>query len=98
MLTWNVFYCNPNLDKLETINVLEHREDYLKQLKKDYPIKADFSEKLRDEMMYHYWAKCEWETIISPWPSKEGIEWKIDIFWQLNLNWNNFVDYCWSNV
>lgn len=99
MLEWNVFYYNPNTKKLEKTNILYHREKDIANLKQKSSDRSEFSEELRSEMMYHYWGRCEWETIITPWPpSAEDKEWKVDVFWQLDLNWRRFVDYCWNNV
>ena len=40
--------------------------------------KDDFSEKLKREMMYYFWSKCEYEIILSPWTGRaDNI--KIDI-------------------
>lgn len=58
----------------------------------------EFKEKLRKELMYWFWSKCEYEIVISPWVgrNKEEAEVKIDIHDQVMLNFNRFVDYCWS--
>lgn len=95
-MEWNVFYVNMNSRKLESYNVLAGREDFMKKLRKKFPDRNDFAKELRSEMMYHYWSRCEWETVISPWSCEEGKEWKVDVFWQLELNWDRFVDYCWN--
>ena len=60
--------------------------------------KMEFKEKLRKELMYWFWSKCEYEIVISPWVgrNKEEAEVKIDIHDQVMLNFNRFVDYCWS--
>lgn len=47
--------------------------------------------------MYYFWSKTEWEVIVSPWVGKGGDE-KIDVYDQLKLNWDKFVDYVWSEV
>ena len=48
--------------------------------------------------MYYYWSKCEWEIILSAWPSRKDFnEEKIDVFDQINLNWDRFADYVWEN-
>lgn len=30
--------------------------------------KEVFTEKLRQELLYYFWGKCEWETVITSWP------------------------------
>lgn len=45
--------------------------------------------------MYHFWSRCEYEVIIREWCGREA-ERKVDIYEQLMLNWDRFIDYCWS--
>lgn len=42
--------------------------------------------------MYYFWAKCEYEVIVSAWPPREGSEEKIDIYDQLKANWDIFKE------
>lgn len=42
--------------------------------------------------MYYFWAKCEYEVIVSSWPPREGSERKIDIYTQLKENWDIFKE------
>lgn len=96
-MTWNVFYSNFNSGKIESYNVLKGREKFIRNLRKKSSSKKDFAKELRSEMMYHYWGRAEWEILISPWCGREGAkELKVDVFAQLNLNWDRFVDYCWK--
>ena len=75
------------------INHSEHDEsDYWK-----YP---ESFEEIRNwvdrEIKYQYWSRCEYEIILSPWPSREndngetiirdGEGKKIDIYWQCKMN------------
>lgn len=48
-------------------------------------------EKLKRECMYYFWAKCEYEVVIQNWPNKDA-EKKIDVFEQLEANWNIFKE------
>ena len=43
--------------------------------------------------MYHFWSKCEWEIIITDWPTSGKVEEKIDAFDQVMLNWPIFCAY-----
>lgn len=57
--------------------------------------KEVFFEKLRREVMYYFWSKCEYEIILSPWTGRaDNI--KMDIYDQIMMNWDKFVDYVWS--
>lgn len=42
--------------------------------------------------MYYFWSKCEYEVIVSAWPSRDGSDRKIDIYTQLKENWDIFSD------
>lgn len=44
-----------------------------------------FKEFVKSKSMYQYWARCEYEVILSDWPPS-GKEKKVDIHWQLMLN------------
>lgn len=109
MLSWNVFYGDFNNRDIETYDIFDHwsfRLDCQKLLKKyDKVFKKDgtfdretFAEELRRDLMYYFWSKCEWEIILSHWPpSDRHREMKIDVFDQVRLNYDVFVDYVWSN-
>lgn len=97
-MQWYVYYFNFNANKIEKYNVLNsHVEEYIKKLKKKVKTKEEFAEELRRELMYRYWSKCEWEIVINGWPSRDGKEAeKIDVYDQIMMNWEQFVDYCWN--
>lgn len=45
--------------------------------------------------MYYFWSKCEYEIILSPWTGRAD-DIKIDVYDQIMMNFDSFVDYCWS--
>lgn len=98
-MEWYVFYHNFNAQKIERWNVFDHgrfREDVKKHLKKCQSREV-FVEDLRRELMYYYWCKSEWEVLIYPWcGGRDTQPLKIDVYTQLMLNWEKFVDYVWS--
>jgi len=99
-LIWNVYVENFNRREIEIHNVFDHvgfledvRKDY-KKCKNDF---AAFEEKLKSNVMYYYWSKCEWEIILTSWPPRKDFkESKIDVYDQLRLNWDEFVKYTWT--
>jgi len=96
-MEWNVFYDNVNKGNIEYCNVLAGRDELINELKSKAASKEEFSDKLRLEMMCHYWSRAEWEIEVCPLcgcREEEGK--KIDVFDQLSLNWDRFVDYCWD--
>lgn len=90
---WNVMNWSFNQDKLETYDVGPSFVSFYKSLKpKARPKTYDEIEKWLDsEARYHFWAKCEYEMIVHGWPAGKNDE-KIDIYDQLKLNWNVFVN------
>lgn len=99
-MKWNVYFHNYNKNEIESYNIFNHScfTYEVKQLIKKYKDKNTFTEKLRIELAYYFWSKCEWEVIISPWVGrKEPCEEKIDVYDQVMLNWDIFVDYVWNN-
>ncbi|MBR6891898.1 MAG: hypothetical protein IKN15_01395 [Bacteroidaceae bacterium] len=44
---------------------------------------------LRRKCQYYFWAKCEYEVIVTGWPDTKT-ERKIDIYDQLDANWETF--------
>lgn len=98
-MEWWVIYYNFNKRAIEQYNCLAGREDDIRKMQK----KADgdievFKELLKREMMYRYWSKAEWEVIVSSWPPSNDHkeEYKLDVWTQIYMNWDKFVDYCWT--
>lgn len=96
-IEWYVLYSDSNARKIVKWNIFKHgtfkRE--VDKLLKENLTKDDFSEKLRRLLMYYMWSKSEYEIIVSPWVGRaEDI--KIDIYSQVHMNWDRFVDYVWS--
>ena len=99
-IRWNVFYHNCNSRSIEIFNVFEHGSfrEYVKKAAEKYQTKEDFAKQLRCEVMYYFWAKCEWEVLVAPWIFPlESEKKKVDVCWQIMNNWDVFVDYTWAN-
>ena len=58
----------------------------------DELIKYTVEKQLDRQCMYYFWAKCEYEVIVSAWPPKDGSDRKIDIYTQLKENWDIFKE------
>lgn len=98
MMEWNVYYHDFNANEIVTRNIFKHAmftKDVNELLRNKNLNKEEFSERLRKDLMYYFWARSEYEVIIKPWVG-EGDDIKIDIYGQVLLNWNRFVDYVWS--
>lgn len=96
--TWNVFVANFNDDRPESFNIFDHhffREDCNKafaECKHDITV---FAEEVKNKLMYYYWSKCEWELVIKGFVGNKK-ERKVDVYEQVMLNWDKFVDYLWE--
>ena len=101
MLEWNVYYENFNAREIQETNILSHG-NFLTDLKKAHKKYKDnreaFEKEVKSSLMYWYWSKCEWEIIISDWPPSDRVPAiKVDVYDQVMLNWNVFMDYLWEH-
>ena len=75
-LKWVVYCHSFNNKEIKTFNIFEHSrlcEEIEKHFKK-YKNKDEFAEHLKHSLMYYYWSKCEWETVITEWVPHITIE------------------------
>lgn len=95
-MEWYVYYHDFNAQKIIKWNVFNHGafKKEINTLLKEKIDKDDFSEKLKREVMYYFWSKCEYEIILAPWIGRADVT-KIDIYDQIMMNFDRFVDYCW---
>ena len=95
---WNVYIYNINSGKIEIYNIFEHGtffKYYIEALEKS-ATKEAFADKIKSELRYYFWAKCEWEIEIVDWLGAQKNGLKTDVFKQIMLNFNAFVDYAWG--
>lgn len=101
MLKWNVYIGNFNSKEIEIHNIFDHCrfwEDCIKNKKKNKNNKEEFVKQLRTDLQYYYWCKCEWEVTIHHFPeSKRMKDKKVDVYQQVIMNWDRFIDYLWDN-
>lgn len=98
-MTWNVYRHNITTKKIVQFNIFSHSrfERNVLQLLKDFDDKEEFAKELRNELLYTYWCKSEYEVIISPWSIHQNeCDIKVDIYSQVMLNWEIFVNYVWG--
>ena len=93
---------NFNRREIETVDLFDGtylRDACRKALKKSGSDMALFAEELRGALMYQYWGRCEYETVLTSWPpdkSGEFRDMKIDVYDQVALNWDAFIEYVWN--
>lgn len=104
MKQFNVITYGFNSGQIEFYDVLpyfrrEWREE-TKKSQKELKDKEKFKEWLLRKSMYTFWARCEYECLIGPWPYREDklIDElrKIDIHAQIKSNVDVVVDILYS--
>ena len=93
---WHVFYYNINARQIETYDIFKYtafKTAVCKHLQ-DCVVKAEFAESLRRELSYYYRSRCEFEVCVAALCG--DVAKKVDIYTQVYLNWDMFVDYVWS--
>ena len=100
---WNVFIDDVNKKEISIFNVF-HSYTFDEQLKKEFRRYARHKdiEKLKAEIKnwarYCFWSKCEYEITLTSFPEKKDFkEKKVDVYQQLMLNWDSFVEYVLKN-
>jgi hypothetical protein len=99
-LRWLVYRHDLNKDAIVTFNIFEHYRfaDDVESSLKYCEDRDDFAKLLRKSLSYYFELKSEYETIIVPWiGSKETTSLRIDIYDQVMLNWDVFLDYVWTS-
>lgn len=100
-LVWNVFRYDFNKREVVTYNIFNHASfvDDINKMKKNKVNTIDFKDRLKQVLMYYFWAKCEYEVIVSAFPPNENSkDEKVDIYNQVMLNFDIFCDYVYSNI
>ena len=71
----------------DNITVRENAEELLQKYAKGDITFNEFDDKLDQLVKWQEWARCEYEMLISPWPSKEDDEAeKVDCYQQYHMN------------
>ena len=101
-LSWKVLVYDFNAKEIKEYDIFSHgtfQEELKKALKKTSTF-DEFSEALKNQLLYYFWSKCEWELIISAWPPSDDRqeEIKIDVYSQIMLNWDVFRKYVWDTL
>ena len=100
-MKWFVYRYNVNSRIIEQFNVFTHCsfKKQVIQLKRKRNVLTydEFSQELKNTAQYYFWAKCEYEVTVHGWPpAHSDVTIKVDIFDQLQLNWDAFVRYVYN--
>ena len=103
MIHWYVYNENFNGQRIEVVDLFDSyymSKEVPEILKLCSDKKEVFAGMLNDVLRYQYWSRCEYEIVLTGWPppKKETFKkMKIDIYDQVRLNWDAFVDYVWTH-
>lgn len=91
---------NINAKEFEKYDVMPYFINCYKEArkKKKQPKTFDeFKEFVKSNSMYMYWSRCQYEIVLTDWPSQSRSK-KIDIHWQLMMNWDVVTSILIDNV
>ena len=96
-LEWNVWVDELNANKIKPFNVFNHYSfcRAVLDIFNNRLCMDEFEEMIDKEAMYYFWCKAEYEIMICDLVER-GQKTKIDIYSQLKLNWDRFIDYLWN--
>lgn len=97
LIEWYVYYHDSNAQKIIKWNVFNHGTfaEKVNKLLRENLSRDEFADGLKKYLMYYMWSKCEYEIILSSWTGRAD-DIKIDVYDQIMMNFDRFVDYCWS--
>ena len=96
-MEWYVYYHDSNTQKIIKWNVFNHGTfaEKVNKLLQENLSRDEFADGLKKYLMYYFWSKCEYEIILSPWTGQAD-DIKIDVYDQIMMNFDRFVDYVWQ--
>lgn len=101
---WNVFMEDVNLRRIVYYDVLASewiQDKFAIALERSKGDKSYFASEAMKILRYQYWGRCEYEIILSCWPPMPAPyrfkDRKIDVFEQIWINWDQFIDYVWAH-
>lgn len=94
---WNIFYDDFNRRKISTFNIFDHykfSEDCDKAWIEYKDNINSFKNEIDKNLFYYFNSKCEWEIIITSIIGRENFkESKIDVYTQIKINFDRFIEY-----
>jgi len=96
LMEWNIYYYNMSQKRLWISNIFLHScfAEEVRYTLNHSDNKKQFAEKIRASLFYYFKSRAEWEVLIKSWLGDDEI--KIDVYDQVIVNWDRFVDYVWS--
>ena len=94
-LKWNVILKdNGRIRAYNIFNNLYVNEGVDELFAKPELSREEIDEEMKRLTQWQFWSRCEYEFIIYGWPTNSRDKgYKIDVFEQLQMNWERFIDY-----
>lgn len=100
-LEWWVYFGDFNAGEIKRYNIFAHSgfwQDLVKCARERNDDFDGFSAFVYYRLQYYFWAKCEYEVIVGHFPGGARFkDRKVDIFDQILMNWDRFIEYVWEN-
>lgn len=102
MAKWKVHYFDFNRNRIGSYDLFRHGKfpEYIQKHQNRCKSKEEFSDKVKSELMYYFWSRCEWEIIITkeqnriilkPWIGSRG-EVSLDVTDDESFDWAAFYE------
>ena len=101
-LVWNVYHYSHTTRQIEVWNIfhsIKFCERIERLIKKKFE-KETFAEKVKGELMYCFLTKYEYEITVCKYPRSETAaeDLRVDVYDQVMLNFDAFIDYLYAKV
>lgn len=100
-MQWIVKNFDINTDQLVDIDIIKHKIDKIKKLKKKCPNINEFATELKYVLMNQYWSRCEYEMLlykkadriyVCPWIGRDVYAHEVDITDFKDFDWIGFAN------
>lgn len=105
MVEYRVITWDFSTDRVEHYDIMPYLYRRLeeKRKKRQIILKDLTFEKLKkfidDESKYQFWARCQYEVILSSWPPREnGRKHKMDVYEQIHMNLDNIAKLMYDDL
>ncbi len=104
ILNWYVYREDYNAKEIEAFNIFEHtrfKNEVIDLINDKRLTKKEFKDEIRSLLFYYYAFKCEYEIVLTSFPYRIKdnaltIGKKVDIYQQVMLNFEQFINYLWG--
>lgn len=105
MVEYRVITWNFSTDRVEHYDIMPYLYRRLeeKRKRKQIVLRDLTLERLKEfidnESKYQFWARCEYEVILSSWPPREnGRKHKMDVYEQIHMNLDNIAKLMYDDL